>query len=198
MPAAQLARSAEEAVSAAKRLGGRVALKVQSPDIPHKNHAGAVALSIEGAESVARAYESVLASARKHRPGADIRGVLVQKMAPPGIEMIVGAKRDALFGPMLMVGLGGIQAEVLRDTALAPAPLSTDDARGLIGELKAKALLEGADVDALAATVAALSALAALESIAEIDLNPVIVHPRGNGVSVVDALIVKRQDGRTN
>jgi len=198
MPAAHLAKSAEAAVEAAKRLGGRVALKVQSPDIPHKNHAGAVALHVEGGEAVARAYEWVLASARKHRPGADIRGVLVQKMAPPGIEMIVGAKRDALFGPMLMVGLGGIQAEALRDTALAPAPVSADEARELIGELKAKTLLAGADVDALAATIAALSALAAVESIAEIDLNPVIVHPKGNGVSVVDALIVKRQDGRTN
>ena len=198
MPPAHLARSAEEAVSAAKRLGGRVALKVQSPDIPHKNHAGAVALHVEGGEAVARAYELVLARARKHRPGADIRGVLVQKMAPSGIEMIVGAKRDALFGSMLMVGLGGIQAEALRDTALAPAPVSADDARELIGELKAKTLLEGADVDALAATIAALSALAALESIVEIDLNPVIVHSQGNGVSVVDALIVTRQDGRTN
>ena len=198
MPAAHLAQSAEEAVSAAKRLGGRVALKVQSPDIPHKNHAGAVALHVESGEAAARAYESVLASARKHRPGADIRGVLVQKMAAPGIEMIVGAKRDAVFGPMLMVGLGGIQAEALRDTALAPAPVSIGEARELIGELKAKTLLEGADVDALAATIAALSSLAALESVAEIDLNPVIVHPKGKGVSVVDALIVKRQDGRTN
>jgi acetyltransferase len=198
MPPSQLAKSAEEAVAAAKRLGGRVALKVQSPDIPHKNHAGAVALNVEGAESISRAYEAVLAGARKHRPDADIRGVLVQKMAPAGIEMIVGAKRDPVFGAMLMVGFGGVQAEVLRDTALAPAPVSIADARELIGRLRARELLAGADIEALAATMASLSTLALLEAVAEVDLNPVIVHPLGNGVSVVDALIVKRQDGRNH
>ena len=195
MPDAHLAKSADDAVATAKGLGGPVALKVQSPDIPHKNHAGAVALNVQGPESVARAYEMVLASARKYRPGAAVHGVLVQKMAPAGIEMIVGAKRDLVFGAMLMVGFGGIQAEVLRDTVLAPAPVSIEDARELIGQLRARALLAGADVDALAATMVALSALALSEAIAEIDLNPVIVHPQGKGVSVVDALIVTRQDG---
>ena len=198
MPAAQLARNAQEAIAAARNLGGPVALKVQSPDIPHKNHAGAVALNVEGAESVERAYAAVLAGARKYRPDADIRGVLVQSMAHAGIEMIVGAKRDPVFGAMLMVGFGGVQAEVLRDTALAPAPVSVAGARELIGRLRARELLSGADIDALAATMAALSTLALSEAIAEVDLNPVIVHPRGNGVSVVDALILKRQDGRNH
>jgi acetate---CoA ligase (ADP-forming) len=198
MPAAELATNAQEAVAAASNLGACVALKVQSPDIPHKNHAGAVALNLEGAQPVARAYEAVLAGARRHRPDADIRGVLVQKMAPAGIEMIVGAKRDPVFGAMLMVGFGGIQAEVLRDTALAPAPVSIAEARELIGRLRAQELLAGADIEALAATVAALSTLALSEAVADVDLNPVIVHRRGNGVSVVDALIVKRQDGRNH
>jgi acyl-CoA synthetase (NDP forming) len=198
MPAAELTTNAQEAVAAASKLGGCVALKVQSPDIPHKNHAAAVALNVEGAQPVARAYEAVLAGALRHRPDADIRGVLVQKMAPAGIEMIVGAKRDPVFGAMLMVGFGGIQAEVLRDTALAPAPVSIAEARELIGRLRALELLAGADIEALAATTAALSTLALSEAVAEVDLNPVIVHSRGNGVSVVDALIVKRQDGRNH
>jgi acyl-CoA synthetase (NDP forming) len=197
MPSSRLAKGVEEAIAAAQAIGGPVALKVQSPDIPHKNHAGAVALNVEGADAIARAHETVLSSARKHRPGADIRGVLVQRMAPAGIEMIAGAKRDPVFGAMVMVGFGGIQAEVLRDTALAPAPLSIDDARELIGQLRARVLLADADVDALAATMAALSSFALAEAVAEVDLNPVIVHARGKGVSVVDALIVKRPDGRT-
>jgi acyl-CoA synthetase (NDP forming) len=124
--------------------------------------------------------------------------VLVQKMAPAGIEMIVGAKRDPLFGAMVMVGLGGIHAEALRDTALAPAPLSMGDAHELIDRLKAKALLVEADVRALAGPIVALSGLAVSDRIDEIDLNPVIVHPEGKGVSVVDALIVTRQDCRAN
>jgi acyl-CoA synthetase (NDP forming) len=117
-------------------------------------------------------------------------------MAPPGIEMIIGAKRDPTFGPILIVGFGGIQAEILRDTALAPAPVSVAEARELLEGLRAKALLEDADVDAFAAVVVALGSFAVEHAgrIAEIDLNPVIVHARGKGVSVGDALIVKRQD----
>jgi acyl-CoA synthetase (NDP forming) len=200
MPPASLVSKVEDAIAAAKHLKGPVALKIQSPQILHKNHAGAVALNVSGAESVAEAYEAVLAGARKHHPDADIRGVLVQEMAPAGIEMIVGAKYDPTFGPMLMVGFGGVQAEILGATALAPGPVSVDEARELVRELKAKALLAGADVDALAEVMAALSALAADQAgrIAEIDLNPVVVHPRGKGVSIVDALIVKRHDGRTD
>jgi acetate---CoA ligase (ADP-forming) len=193
---ASLSSSVDEAIAAARRLQGCVALKVQSPDIPHKNLAGAVALGVQGADAVARAYETVLARASKHRPGAAIRGVLVQQMAGAGIEMIVGAKRDPVFGAMLMVGFGGIQAEVLRDTALAPAPISAEEARELLDGLRAKALLDGADIDALAVAMVALSAFAAEHAgrIDAIDLNPVIVHARGKGVSVVDALVVKRQD----
>ena len=196
MPPASLSSSLDEALAAAQRIQGLVALKIQSPDIPHKNHAGAVALAVQGAEAVARAYESVLARARKHGPNAAIRGVLVQQMAPAGIEMIVGAKRDPVFGAMLMVGFGGIQAEVLRDTVLAPAPISARDAREMIAALRAKALLDGADVEALASIMVALSSFAAEHAgrIAEVDLNPVIVHAHGKGVSVVDALIVKRNE----
>jgi len=120
-------------------------------------------------------------------------------MAAKGVEMIVGVTRDETFGPMLMVGLGGIHVEVLRDVAFAPAPLTPEDARDLLGQLRGARLLEGvrggppSDVDALVDLLAAVSRFAADhgDAVAEIDLNPVIVHRRGHGISVVDALIVQ-------
>jgi acetate---CoA ligase (ADP-forming) len=198
-PVGTLASSADAAVAAAQKIGRAVALKVQSPGILHKTEAGAVALGLASAQDVHGAYARVLASARQHEPGARILGVLVQPMAPPGREVILGIKRDATFGPMLMVGLGGIEVEVLKDVALAPVPLAPGQARELLAQLKGAALLEAhrgkppADVDALVELMVRLSHFAAdhADAIAEIDLNPVLVHERGKGVSVVDALIVK-------
>ena len=145
----------------------------------------------------------MLASAKSAHPGAFIEGVLVQAMAPPGCEMILGVTRDPTFGPMLMVGLGGIHVEVLRDTVFAPVPIGQEQALSLLGELKGAALLEGvrgarpADRAALAELIVTLSRFAADHGdlIEEIDLNPVIVRPEGHGLSVVDALIVKRKLG---
>ncbi len=194
----RLVASAQEAVAAAAALGRPVALKVQSPQIPHKTEAGAVALGVQGAEAITRAYEEVLAAARRHVPVAEIRGVLVQAMAPPGVEMLLGIHRDATFGPMLTVALGGIYVEALHDAALAPVPVSREDAGRLLASLRGKALLESADAEALVGLMVALSQFGADhgERIAELDLNPVIVHPAGRGASAVDALIVTRQDCR--
>jgi len=194
-----LAVSADAAVRAAQTMGGAVALKVQSPDILHKTEAGAVALNLASPDAVRAAYDTVLAGARRHAPDAKILGVLVQPMAPPGREVILGVKRDATFGPLLMVGLGGVNVEVLGDIALAPVPLMAGQARDLIARLKGARLLEAhrgapaADVDALAELMVRLAAFAADHAnlIEEIDLNPVLVHERGRGASVVDALIVK-------
>jgi succinyl-CoA synthetase beta subunit len=201
-PPEALAISADEAVAAATRIGGAVALKVQSPGIPHKTEAGAVALGAQGDAAVRGAYARVLVNAEAAHPGAAIQGVLVQQMAPPGVEIILGVTRDPDFGPMLMVGLGGIHVEVLRDVAFSPVPIGPDEVQALLGELKGGALLDGvrgappADRAALAELIAALSRFAAdhADQIDEIDLNPVIVHPQGQGVTVVDALIVKRRD----
>src|SRR5262249_33534344 len=126
--------------------------------------------------------------------------VLVQAMAKRGTEMIIGITRDPSFGPMLMVGLGGIHVEVLKDVAFAPVPLGPDDAAALLAELKGAALLDGVrgaracDKAALVQLMVDLSRFAAdhADAIAEIDLNPVIVHPEGEGLTVVDALIVKQ------
>ncbi len=200
-PPEALATSADEAVAAVARIGGAVALKVQSPDITHKTEARAVAVGIEGDAAVREAYRKVLANAKAARPDAAIEGVLVQRMAPPGVEIILGITRDPVFGPMLMVGLGGIHVEVLRDVAFSPVPIGPDDALALLAELKGAALLDGvrgappADRAALSELIAALSRFAAdhADAIEEIDLNPVIVHPKGQGLTVVDALIVKHQ-----
>ncbi len=172
---------------------------MQSPDILHKTEAGAVILGLSGEDAVRDGYRTVLSRAKAAHPNAHIEGVLVQAMARPGIEMILGVTRDADYGPMLMAGLGGIHVEVLRDVAFAPVPLGRDDAARLLGELRGAALLDGvrgakpADREALIDLIVALSRFAAdhADAVAEIDLNPVIVHPEGEGLTVVDALIVK-------
>jgi acetyl-CoA synthetase len=200
-PPEALVTSAEEAVAAAARIGGPVALKVQSPDITHKTEAGAVALNLMGDAAVRDAYNRVLAGAKVTHPDATVHGVLAQAMALPGREIILGIARDPTFGPMLMVGLGGIHVEVLRDVAFAPVPIGPDEALALLGELKGAALLDGvrgappADRAALAELMARLSRFASdhADLIEEIDLNPVIVHLQGQGLTVVDALIVKRK-----
>jgi acetate---CoA ligase (ADP-forming) len=197
----ELVASAEAAGVAAATIGGSVALKAQSPDITHKTEAGAVVLGVTGEAAVRDAYRQVLSCAKAAYPAAQIDGVLVQAMAAPGLEMILGVTRDPDFGPMLMVGLGGIHVEILRDAVFAPVPLGKDDALRLLSELKGAPLLDGArgappaDRMALAELIATLSRFAADHGdlIEEIDLNPVIVHPEGQGLTVVDALIVKRK-----
>jgi acetate---CoA ligase (ADP-forming) len=174
---------------------------VQSPDIAHKTEAGAVALGVTGDAAVREAYRRIMAAAKEAHPDATINGVLVQAMARPGHEMILGVTRDAAFGPILMVGLGGIHVEVLRDVVFSPVPIGRDEALSLLSDLKGAALLDGvrgappADRAALAELIVTLSYFAAdhAELIEEIDLNPVIVHPEGQGLTVVDALIVKRK-----
>ncbi len=196
--AGRLVQSAQDALAAAQAIGRPVALKVQSNDIPHKTEAGAVALNLSG-DAVGDAFERILASAKRYAPSAQIDGVLVQPMAAEGREVILGINRDPTWGPMLMVGLGGILVEAIGDVALAPVPLDETSARALIGRLKAAQVLgayrgaPAADIDALAALMVELSQFAAdhADSIAQIDLNPVIVHAAGDGVSIVDALIVK-------
>jgi acyl-CoA synthetase (NDP forming) len=196
---ARMVKSAQEAVDIAAGIDGPVALKVQSPDILHKSEAGAVALSLRAADDVRAAYDKIMASAKAYNSSADIHGVLVQPMAPAGQEMILGVNQDEKFGPILMVGLGGIHVEVLKDVAFSPVPFGTDDARRLLDQLKGAALLHGvrgeapADIDALVDLMVRLSKFVADhgEQIAEIDLNPVLVHPKGQGVSIADALIVK-------
>jgi succinyl-CoA synthetase beta subunit len=195
----ELTHSAAQAECAARRIGKPVALKVQSAGIMHKTEAGCVAINVE-AGSVGTAFDRLMANANRCAPSDHIDGVLVQPMAPAGREVILGVNRDATWGPLLMVGLGGVLVEALADVALAPVPLDHEAALTMLSRLKGAKLLGSyqgappADVDALVELMVRLSHFAAdyADDIAEIDLNPVIVHAEGQGVSIVDALIIRQ------
>ena len=200
IPAGGLALDAAGAARIAGEIGGPVAMKVQSNDLPHKSDSNAVALGVEGEAAVREAFGRIVENARAHAPSASIRGVRVERMAGPGVEVIVGASRDPDFGPMIGVGLGGVLVELLDDFVLSPAPVDAAEAGRMLRELRGRRLLDGVrgappgDVDALIGLLVAVSELAAAagDALEALDLNPVIVHPRGEGVSVVDAGIVVR------
>jgi acetyltransferase len=183
------------------RLSFPLVMKIQSPDIPHKSEVGGVRVNVTTKGEVFLAFEQLLNNARKHRPDAAVQGVLVGSMAKKGVEIIVGTMTDQTFGPMVMVGSGGITTELFRDVIYRPAPVSAEEAGAMLAGLKAASLLNGfrgagkADVAALAQLIADISVLAArhAKEIAEIELNPVLVHPEGQGTTIVDALVVRRK-----
>ncbi len=191
----QLTHSADAAVAAAQALGMPVALKVESPDIPHKTEAGVIRLNLKTVDEVRAAYDTVLANARK--VSANINGVLVQPMAPAGVEIMIGARIDPQFGPLIVAGLGGVFVELLKDTVLELAPVTPREALAMLGKLKGRKLLEGfrgaapVDLDALAEVIVRLSEFAAdqQQHMAELDVNPLICV--GERVVAVDALIVR-------
>ena len=193
----ELATSREQAVALAQRIGYPVVMKIQSPDISHKTEAKAVRLGIASDAAVAAAYDEILRNAKAYKQDARIDGVLVQEMVSGGIEAILGVTNDKLFGPAVMFGLGGIFAEVLKDVAFRIAPVTKAAALEMVAEIKGYAVLTGArgaapaDVDALADTIVRLSALALdlKDQIAELDINPLFVFPKGHGVKAGDALI---------
>ena len=174
-----------------------VALKIESPDVPHKTEAGAVRLNVTDLAGLKQAAREVISAARTHCPGARIEGVLVQEMAA-GLEVIVGAVNDGYFGPTVAFGLGGVFTELMKDVTHRFAPFDAAAAREMIGEIKGAPLLQGyrgqpaLDVDALAEALARVSQLVAdhADRIAEIDVNPLFVRRAGEGVVAADALIV--------
>lgn len=192
-----LATSAEEASKLAAGMGYPVVMKIMSPDIPHKTEAGGVRVGIADAGQAKAAYEEIVANARLFAPKAQVDGVLVQEMVAGGTEVILGVNNDPLFGPAVMVGLGGIYAEVLHDVSFRLAPITTSEAHEMLRELRTFPILDGArgrprcDVDELAATLVRLSALALdlRDPVAELDINPLFVLPKGKGVRAGDALI---------
>lgn len=194
----QLVQSQAEAVLAAQALGFPIALKVESPDLPHKTEAGVIRLNLKTADDVKAAYDAVMANAIKVSPKPRINGVLVQPMVLSGIEIMVGAKIDPLFGPLIVVGLGGILVELLKDTSLDLAPVTPQEAKAMLGRLKGKAALTGfrgsetVDMDKLADVIVRLSEFAddQKEHIIELDVNPLICA--GERIVAVDALIVRK------
>jgi acetyltransferase len=184
--------------AAIARAGFPLVMKIQSPDIPHKSEVGGVRVNITTKGEAFTAFQALLDNAQRHRPNAAIQGVLVGPMAKKGVEIIVGTLLDLTFGPMIMVGLGGITTELFRDVIYRPAPVSAAEASAMLDALKAAPLLNGfrgapkADVAALSQLISEISVLAAqhAKEISEIELNPVLVHPVGQGVTIVDALVV--------
>ena len=193
------AGDADAAVAAADRIGYPAAMKVNSADILHKTEADAIRLNLGDAAAVRTAFDEIIANARRYAPDARVDGVTVQEMVSGGVETIVGISYDAQLGPVLLFGIGGVMVEVYNDVALRLCPITRADARDLIGEVRGARLLHGfrgapaCDVDALADTLVRVSQLAAqLEgSLAELDINPLIALPAGQGVKAVDALAVR-------
>ena len=193
-----VAAKADDAVAQARAAGYPAALKVLSADIAHKTEAGGVALNLADDEAVRRAYGEVTRAAAAAQPGARIDGVMVQKMERGVAEIIVGATRDPVFGPVLTVGLGGVLTELYQDTSHRLLPVDEDIALQMLQELKAYALLDGyrgkprADVAAACRSIVAVgnALLAAPAHVAEIEVNPLLIKEAGQGVAVLDALIL--------
>jgi acyl-CoA synthetase (NDP forming) len=194
----RLARSAAEAVDAAKAFGKAVVLKIASPDIAHKSDIGGVLIGLHSADQIAAGYDALMVRAREAAPTAQIDGVLVSPLIEGGVETIAGVKRDPVFGPVVMFGMGGIFVEIYRDVSLRLAPFGIATAREMIREIVGYPLLAGArgraptDVEALARALSLLSAYADRfrDELDSIDINPLIVLPEGRGVMAVDALVV--------
>ncbi|MBI2322275.1 MAG: acetate--CoA ligase family protein, partial [Chloroflexi bacterium] len=199
MPESRLARSADEATQLAQRLGFPVVLKIVSADVLHKSDAGGVRVGLASADEVRGAYAEVLAAVHRRLPSARIEGLLVERMAPRGHEFIVGVQRDPVFGPTLLVGAGGILVELVRDVSLRVLPIREHDAHEMLAELRASKLLDGfrgvppGDRAALVRLLLAIGGPDGLVAragadLAEMDLNPVLVHPEG--LSIVDARVI--------
>ncbi len=197
-PPERLATTADEAVSAFELLGGgTVALKVQSREVVHKTDVGGVKLGLSTADKVRSTFASIVHDVAAARPDAVIDGVLVQFMAPVGIETFVAARREPLVGPLVVVGFGGVDVEEVRDVAMRLAPVSYSEARAMLDGLRGAAILGGgrgrpqSDVEALAATIVRVSemAVALPRSVRGVEINPLLVLPSGQGVLMLDAVV---------
>jgi acyl-CoA synthetase (NDP forming) len=193
----EVAASRDVAVAAAKRIGFPVVMKVSSDDITHKIDVHGVVLGIEDARDAGEAFDAIISEVRSARPDASLRGVLVQKMANPGVEVILGIKRDPSFGGVVTFGLGGTFVEIFKDVSFRVAPFGSRTAGDLIEGIKAHPILAGArgkarrDIASVQDCVLRLSALAsACPDVQELDINPFIVGEEGKGSAVADVRIL--------
>jgi acetyl coenzyme A synthetase (ADP forming)-like protein len=185
-----------------EEIGFPLVLKIISPHILHKTEVRGVKLGITSLQELQVAYQEILANARTFAPQAEIQGVLIQEMVPQGREVLIGAKRDPVFGPFILFGLGGVWVEIFQDTTLRVSPLSQEEARAMIDEIKGSPLLKGyrgeppSDLESLVETLLKVSCLVEdLEEIQEMDLNPVLVRESGKGSVVLDARIILSKPG---
>ena len=201
----RLAKSANDAAALAEDMGFPVVLKIVSAQILHKSDAGGVVLGLENQEDVKKAFENIIKRAGEYDPAAEIEGVLVQKMASPGSEVILGLNRYPVFGPLLMVGIGGIFVEVFQDVVFRLAPIGRNEARRMVRQIKGYRLFQGfrgrprADVETIEKSLVSLSNMATNHpEIMELDINPLLVHDRGHGATAADCrIILKKPEGET-
>lgn len=192
----------DEAAAAAEEFQTPVVMKVMSEDVVHKYDAGGVILNVHGADEARAAYKKIYGNVERHVPGARIQGILVEQMAPRGVEVILGASRDPRFGPLMMFGLGGTLVEVLKDVSFRLAPMWQISAERMVRQIRSFTVLNGfrgnppSDIDAIVDTLLRLSAMVINHpEISELDINPLIVHAAGQGCSVADSRVMLRRNG---
>jgi acetyltransferase len=188
----------------ARQIGYPVVLKIASPDILHKTDVGGVKVGLHSADDVRDAFELMVYRAQRYLPEAQLWGCLVQKMVPPGgLEVLVGMNRDPQFGPLITFGLGGIHVETLQDVTSRVAPLSLQEATAMLGEIRAHALLDGvrgqpqADKAAIIDTLLRVGQLVQdFPEIVELDINPLVVYPQGQGAIAIDMRLVVTKESK--
>ena len=195
-----VAKSADEAAEIVKGIGRKVVMKVMSADVVHKFDAGGVILNVDGPDAAKATYAQIFKNVEAHVPGAKVDGILIEEMAAKGTEVIVGCNRDSNFGPLMMFGLGGTLVEVLKDVTFRLAPMWKVSAERMVREIKAFKVLDGfrgapkADVESIVATILRISEMVTNHpEIAEMDINPLIVHAQGEGSSVADSRVMLRK-----
>ena len=196
-----LAKTEDQAVELAQKIGYPVVMKVVSPDILHKSDAGGVKVNVKDEQGVREAFKTIMANSKAYKANANIHGIVIQEMAPWGTEVILGSVNDATFGPTMMFGLGGIFVEVLKDVTFRVTPVSSNQAARMISEIRGAPILAGArgekprDREALAKTICQYSnmVLDLADEISESDANPVLVYENGQGLKVVDARIILKK-----
>jgi succinyl-CoA synthetase beta subunit len=200
VPEGELVRTANQAAEVAKRVGYPVVLKAQAAALSHKTEAGGVMLNLADEAALRAAWDTMTKNVKRAAPDVKLDGTLVEKMSPKGIELMVGAKRDPGWGPVLLLGLGGIWVEALGDVQLLPADADEAQIVEALAKLRSAKLLAGvrgappADIEAVARVATAIGRLIqTVPQIAEIEVNPLIVHAKGQGATALDALIVSGQ-----
>ncbi len=199
IPPSELAATPDEAADIAARIGYPVVLKVASPDILHKTDVGGVRVGLMDADDVRDAFDLITYRAQRYLPEARLWGCLVQKMVPPGLEVLIGMNRDPQFGPLVTFGLGGIYVETLRDVSFRLAPFSRQQAEDMLGEIRAHAILDGVrgkppvdKADLVEALLRIGQLVVDFPEITELDINPYVVYEQGRGGQALDMRMVIR------
>jgi acetyl-CoA synthetase (ADP-forming) len=190
-----VASTVDETIDAAEKIGYPIVLKIVSPQVLHKSDAGGILLNIKDADGIQEGFNKIIQNVKTHIPDAEIKGILIQEMAPNGTEVIIGSTRDSTFGPTIMFGIGGIFVEILKDVSFRLAPITVSDATEMIKEIKAYKILEGVrgappvDQEAIKKILMATSKmLMECPEIRELDMNPILVYE--NGAKIVDARVI--------